>query len=289
MSHSRNILRILLITLPLQAAFAEPLQLVLQNGRSIPVSALSLEGDKLVLKTAVEGFTAGQCMPLRMADHVYGEKPAETNQAIALILSGNPKEAQTLLTRVVEEHRITAKIPGNFWLEAARALLVACAINNDSADATSIGKEISDATPAQGIDPFVSLGKALLMPVLTTSSEDRAIALSNLTTDNLPADLRAYASFFRGNILKKEKKNAEALEAYLAVTCLHPSGGLILNAAAELQAADMLLELKRRQEALALVQSALRVTTGTVFADEAKKRFTSLKEYEPSTPSSNQP
>jgi tetratricopeptide (TPR) repeat protein len=224
-----------------------------------------------------------------MADHIYGDKPAETNQAIALILTGRSKEAQALLLPVVSEHRITAKIPGNFWLDAARALLVAYATNGDAADTTAIGKEISDATPAQGIDPFVSLGKALLLPVLTTTAEDRAIALGNLTTDNLPADLCAYASFFRGNILKKDRKNTEALEAYIAVPCLYPSGGLILNAAAELQAADLLVALKRPKEARALVESALRVTTGTVLADEANKRFTSLKENGPSTPASNQP
>jgi tetratricopeptide (TPR) repeat protein len=277
MSYPRNILRILLIALPLHSGFAETLQLVLQNGRSVPVSALSLEGDKFVVKTTVEGFLSGQAVPLAMADHIYGDKPAAINQAIALLLNGKPKEAQAMLKPVVEEHRITAKIPGNFWLDAARAFLVACAVNVDNADTTSIGKEISDATPAQGIDPYVSLGKALLLPVLNTSSEDRAAALEALITDSMPADLCAYASFFRGNILKKDRKSAEALEAYLAVPCLYPSGGLILNAAAELQAADMLAELKRPDEALALVQSALRASTGTVIADEANKRLTSLK------------
>jgi tetratricopeptide (TPR) repeat protein len=277
MSYTRNIIRTLLIALPFHGAFAEPLQLILQNGRSIPVSALSLEGDKFVVKTAVEGFNAGQALPLAAADHIYGEKPAEINQAIALVLTGKPKEAQALLKPVIEEHRITAKIPGNFWLSAARAYLVACAVNLDAVDATSIGKEISDATPAQGIDPFVSLGKALLMPVLTTSSEDRAIALSSLITSSMPAELCAYASYFRGNILKKDKKNAEALEAYLVVPCLYPSGGLILNAAAEVQAADLLNDPKRREEAVALLESALRVCKGTVLEQEAGKRLTSIK------------
>lgn len=277
MSYSRYIIRILLIALPFHGAFAEPLQLVLQNGRSVPVSALSLEGEKFVVKTAVEGFKTGQALPMMMVDHIYGEKPAEINQAIALVLTGKPKEAQALLKPIVDEQRITAKIPGNFWLGAARAYLVACADNLDAADTTSIGKEISDATPAQGIDPFVSLGKALLLPVLTTSSEDRANALNALITDSMPADLCAYASFFRGNILKKDKKNAEALEAYLAVPCLYPSGDLILNAAAELQAADLLNDPKRREEAVALLESALHVCKGTVLEEEASKRLASIK------------
>jgi tetratricopeptide (TPR) repeat protein len=289
MSYCRKTLRILLIALPLHGHAAEPPQVILQSGKSIPASALSIQGDKFVVIAAADGFTPGQAIPFTMADHIYGDKPAEINQAIALTLTGKPQEAQALLIPIVKEHSITSKIPGNFWLAAARALLVAYALDADTADAVSIGKEISDATAAQGIDPFVSLGKALLMPVLTTSSEDRAIALSNLTSDNLPADLRAYASFFRANILKKEKKNTEALEAYLAVPCLHPSGGLILNAAAELQAADFLVALKRPEEALALVQSALRVTAGTVLDDEAKKRYTSLKPVDSPTSSPSNP
>lgn len=253
------------------------MQIILQNGRPIPVSALSLEGDKFVVKSAVEGFTIGQSIPLTLADHIYGIKPAEINQAIALTLSGKPEEAQALLEPIVKAHAITAKIPGNFWLVASRALLVAYALNGDEADTTKIGKEISDATPAQGIDPFVLLGKALLIPTMTSSDETRDLALRGLTTDNLPAELSAYASFFRGNILREEKKNVEALEAYLAIPCLFPSGGLILNAAAELKAADMLAELKRREEALALAQSALRVSTGTVLAVKATVQLESLK------------
>lgn len=277
MSYSRKILQILLIAIPLHGISAKTAYVVFQNGRSIPASALSLEGDKLVVKTAADGFNPGQSYPLAMADHVYGDKPDEINQAIALTLIGKPKEAQALLLPIVKEHHITAKIPGNFWLDAARTLLVVYAINGNAADTTQIGEEISDATPAQGVDSYVLLGKALLIPALTSKSEDRMTAFRALTTDNLTADLCAYASFFCGNILKKEKKSAEALEAYLAVPCLHPSGGLILNAAAELQAADLLAALGRREEALALVESALRVSTGTVLADEANTRLTSLK------------
>jgi hypothetical protein len=58
---------------------------------------------------------------------------------------------------------------------------------------------------------------------------------------------------------------------------LHSSGGLILNAAAEILAADMLAALNRRDEAGLLIQSALRVTQGTILTDEANKRLESLK------------
>ena len=87
----------------------------------------------------------------------------------------------------------------------------------------------------------------------------------------------AFASFFRGNLFKKEKRNAEALEAYLSVPCLFPSGGLAVMAVAEVLAADMLSALSRRDEAVALCRSAVRNAVGTTLAQEASKRIEDLK------------
>ena len=141
-------------------------------------------------------------------------------------------------------------------------------------------------TPSQGIDPFVTLGKVLLMPG-TTKASDRDVAFRDLTTDNLPADVSAYASYYRGNMLnglkrdadpaKALKQNAEALEAYLSVPCLFPSGGMILNAAAELKASEFLVTLGRREEAVALLNSSTRQSPGTLVMANANKRLDSLK------------
>lgn len=274
-------------TLPLSwASAAEPIRIVFQNGRSVPISSVALQGDKLTITAAAEGFNPGQAFPLASADHVFGDKPAELNPGIALLLMGKPGDALKLLEPLVASQRITAKIPGNFWLDAARAALVAYATSGNAAKCAEIGKEISDATPAQGIDPFVSLGKALLLPA-STSAADREVALRDLTTDNLPADVCAYASFHRGNLLaglkrdsdpvKAAQQNADALEAYLMVPCLYPSGGMILNSIAELKAAEFLVTLGRREEAVALLESSAREAAGTLAAVEAAKRLESLK------------
>ncbi len=258
------------------ASAADETNIVFQNGRSVPITAVTVQGDQIVLTDDAEGFRAGQKFPLSSADHIYGTKPVDINRAVALILTGEPKNALGLLEPVVTSQRISAKIPGNFWLEAARAALVAYALAGDSANATSIGKEISDATPQQGIDPFVSLGKALMLPGSTPPAE-RETAFRDLTTDNLPAPVCAYASFFLGNALVDSKKKAEALEAYLWVPCLFPSGGMVLNAAAELKAAEFLTDPSRREEAVALIGSAVIQSRGTVLGVEANKRLESLK------------
>lgn len=265
---------------------AEPVRIVFQNGRSIPITGVSAQADKLVVTESGDGFTAGQSFPIASADHVFGEKPAGINPGIALLLTGKPAEALKLLEPIIAEQRITAKIPGNFWLEAARAALVAYAVSGNTAKTAEIGKEISDATPAQGIDPFVSLGKALLLPA-STKVDDRAVALEDLTTDNLPADVCAYASFYRGQLLKDVKRSAdvkearkqdsETLEAFLIVPCLFPSGGMILNAAAEFNASEFLVTLGRREEAVALLNSSIRQSADTLVAVDANKRLESLK------------
>jgi hypothetical protein len=255
---------------------AAPAQLVFQNGRSIPLSSVDIAQDKVLIKTAADGFGAGQSFPLTAVSHVFGDRPAELNQAIALLLFDRHKEATDLLEPLLAAHRVSAKIPGNFWIESARTLLVCYALTGDAARCTQLGKDISDATPPQGSDPFVSLGKALLMPA-SVSPEDRDMSLKDLTTDEMPADVAAYASFYRSRLLKEQKKNAEALQALLAVPCLYPSGGLILNAAAEIQASDLLAGLSRRDEATHLINSALRVSQGTILTEEANKRLESLK------------
>lgn len=289
---SSLILRVTLLAgaatiLPLSwTAAAEPIRIVFQNGRSVPISAVTLQADKLVIGETVDGFNAGQSFPLISADHVFGEKPESINPAIALLLTEKPAEALKLLEPVIAAQRVTAKIPGNFWLEPARAALVAYALTGNTAKCVEIGKEISDATPPQGSDPFVALGKALLLPG-TTPVEERAAALTDLTTDNLPADVCAYASFFRGQLLKgvkrstipddARKQDAENLEAFLLVPCMFPSGGLILNAVAEMHAAEFLATQGRREEAVALFNSAIRQSAGTLLVADANKRLESLK------------
>ncbi|NJM37403.1 MAG: hypothetical protein HC845_05800 [Akkermansiaceae bacterium] len=102
-------------------------------------------------------------------------------------------------------------------------------------------------------------------------------AFNDLTTSNLPAEIGAYASFYRGNLYKKLKRNTEALEAYLSVSTLFPAGSMVLNAAAELQAAGYLIDLKRQEEAKSLLASAVAQSQGTVIADEANKRLENIK------------
>ena len=255
---------------------ADPARIVFQNGRAVQISAVVLQGERLVIRSSADGFNEGQAFALAYADHVFGEKPAGTNSGIALLLMGKPAEALKLLEPVMAEHQVTAKIPGNFWLEAARAALIAHAEEGNASKAMEIGKEITDATPTPGNDPYVALGKALSLPP-TTKAEEIETAFRDLTTDNLPADLCAYASIYRGNLLKSLKRDPEALEAYLSVPCLFPSGGMILNAVAELNAAEFLNTMGRREEAVALLKSAMREAAGTPVATEANKRLESLK------------
>lgn len=269
-----------------RAEAADPVRVVFQNGRSVPISAVSQQDDKIVINQASDGFTPGQSFPLTGVSHIYGEKPSGINPGVSLLLIGKPDEALKLLEPIIQEQRTTANIPGNFWLEPARAALVAYAVTGNTAKTTEIGREISDATPAQGNDPFVALGKALLLPA-STPVADRAVALGDLTTDNLPADVAAYATFYRGELLRSvkrssdasegQKQDAEILESYLKVPSLFPSGGLILNAVAELKASEYLVSMGRREEAVALLNSSIRQAQGTLIVADANKRLESVK------------
>lgn len=286
MARTLHLSRFLLLA-PTLAAFSnlhaqEATRFVLNNGRSIPITAVAINGANLDVKAAADGFNPGQSIPLTTVDHVYGIKPPGIDQSIALLLSGKQDEARRILTPIVASEKITAKFPGNFWVEATRALLLAESLRGDSTTCTALGKDISDSTPEQGTDPFIGLSKALLMPALTTKAADREVAFRDLTIETQPVEVAAYASYFRGCLLIEEKRKPEALEAFLTTPCLYPSASLIVNAACEIKAADLLIELKRPDEALALASSAAREAVGTVLAEEAKKRIDSLKVTESS-------
>jgi hypothetical protein len=258
------------------AAANSSVNVVLQNGQAIPLSALALEGDKLVITTETNGLAPGQSFGIASADHVYGERPPELNQGIALLLTDKVDTALKLLEPILEQHKASAKIPGNFWLETARVILIAHALKGNTVKCNELGPQISDATLAPGPDPFVTLSKALLLP-LSTAPNVSETAFTDLISNDLPADICAYASFYRGNLLKRIKRNTEAFDAYLSVSTLFPAGSVVLNGAAELQVADHLLSLKQNDEAKILLKSAATQADGTVIAEESNKRLENLK------------
>ena len=253
-----------------------PTQIVLQNGYPIPLSALVLKADKFELKTEFGKYPVGATILVTSVDHVFGDKPPAINQAIALLLMGKSTEARKLLTPVLAEHKDSAKFPGNYWLEAARVTLVANAIEGATPQCDILGKDISAALGISRPDAFMGLSKALLLRN-TVKLADRQAALKAQTTDAQPADVCAYASFFLAGLLQSEKRNDEAMEAYLAVPCLFPSGGMVINGMAQFKAAEALTDEGRKSEAVAMVQSAIRYTKDTPARDLATKLYDSIK------------
>lgn len=254
----------------------EPPRIIFSNGRGIPVDTLAIEGGKFVVKKDSDGAVTGQSFPVSAASHVSGEKPPEINKALALVLTDKPKEALELLEPVLASQKASAAVQGNYWVETARAALYANSLYNEPAKAEALGKEISDATPAQGNDPSIRLGKAMALPK-SVKSQDRIGAFGDLVSDDLPAEISAVASYCRGKLLKTFDRDEEAFQAFLTVGCIYPTGGIIVTSASELEAAAILDSRNRREEAIALLTSAERGAKGTVIGDEAAKRMESLK------------
>lgn len=257
------------------AAAADPVSIIFKNNKGLALDALTLANGKFTLKAPAEGFPT---TPFNedLASHISGEKPAEIDQAVGMLLMGKPSDALALLDPLLEKHKITAKIPGNYWIEAARAALVAHSINRSTSKCEEIGKAISDATPVAGDDPSVALSKAMLTP-LSVKIDERISALGVLSADSSPPEVSAYAAFFRGNLLKTAKRPAEALEAYLLIPGVYPTGGRVINAAAELNGGEILANMNRRQEAVLVLQDAVREGKGTVIGAEAEKRIPLVK------------
>lgn len=261
-----------------------PVQFVLLNNQSIPVTAVSMQNGSLVVRNESPGFLVGDVIALDRISHVFGEKPPAINQGTALVLLGMPNEAIELLKPVVAAQRSTAKFSGNHWIEAARALTMAYALKGSRTECLDLAKEISDATPEPGPDPFTELGKALMIPD-KTATDEKATALAEMTADIYPAETRAFASYFRGLAFEASGKHQDALGAFLSVSCLYPSGNMVANAASQLKSADLLIASPRqgeavpmmRKEALAMIKAAEPNAANTVLAKEVTKRLDSLK------------
>lgn len=254
---------------------AEPVQIVFQGGKMLPVTSLELKGGQFTVLTAQEGFTAGQTFPATLADHIFGDKPEGLNRGIALLLLDDPVKALGALEPLLASQKITSSIPGNFWVETARAAVVAYAWMGNAAKVEALAKDLGEATKISP-DPVITLSKALLLPA-STKLDVKLAAHNDLINEVAPADVAAYSSYFKAILLKRAKRDAEALESYLVIPCLYPTGNNVLNAGAELMASDFLLQQARREEAGALLNSASRDARGTPIADEAKKRLESLK------------
>ncbi|WP_367873817.1 hypothetical protein [Luteolibacter sp. Populi] len=272
------------LSAPALLAQAEGTRLVFVNGRSLPIANVTADGGKFTVKTAAEGFQAGNSFTLAQVSHVSGEKPAEISKGIGLMLMDESAQALSLLEPVVKEQRASATVPGNYWLEAARATVLAYSLSNEPAKAETLGKEISEITPESGVDPTLRLGQALMTP-LTVKFDDRVAKLTEQINDSNPVEVSAYAAYFRGKLLKKinePERQEAALISFLSIGCLYPASGLILTSAAEMNAAELVKvkpgdSEKRRGEALALLTSAARGSKGTVVGVAAGKALEGLK------------
>lgn len=257
------------------AAPEEPL-LVFRTGRSIPLSAVAQQGENFVVRQAVAGYAAGTVIPRNIITHVSGEKPPALSLGTGQLLTGHPAEAIKILEPLVTSLKPTAKISGNYWIDAARVLVLSYAQEKETTKAEPLIKEISEASPAPGIDPVGRLAKALATPV-SAGFDARMAALDAQISDSNPTEISAFASFFKGRLMEEEKKTSGAIEAFLTVGCLYPSGAVLTTSAAELRA-GLLLAAKpeRRLEAVALIKSAAQGAANTPIAAEAQKRLASL-------------
>lgn len=262
-----------------QTAAAEdvqPLRIVFQGGRTVSLEALKVEGDQFVVVAAEGDLTVGQKVPVTAADHMFGDKPAAVNEGIALMLLRNPEQAIATLEPVLESQKVTASVPGNFWVESARGAVLAYADMANGPKVEALLKELKDVNKEKGTDTLADLAKVLMLPA-ATKIEQKVAAFDALINDVSPTDVAAYATYFKGEALKKAKQDAEASQSYLVAPTLYPTGNGVLNGAAELNASEFLIRKNRVNEAVNLLNSAARSAPNTSVATEAQKRLQSVK------------
>lgn len=333
---------------PAAAPTAVPLRIVFQQGVAIPIDALELQGEELVTTREVSGTPAGTRIPLGDGIYVTGAKPAGTTNGLALLLENKPAEALAQLGPVLNSHLVTARTPGNFWVDTARIAAVAYSMNGDASGLQQVA-DILESTQGAA-DPMIAVAEELSKESIFTA-EAKVERLLEKVNDANPTIVNALIYYFVGELRRSQlqagaagdtgaapaeateaaeaaepeaaaeepagdasadavataapdaaadpeatdeeeaaaaeaasaaEAKAEALsqtlEAYLTVPNAYPSGDLLINAAAEYQAAGLLLDdPDRLAEAQALLRSSMRGAAGSPLAELVKPRLDSVK------------
>jgi hypothetical protein len=207
---------LLLAALPL-VSFADD-QLLMRNGHTITGQIVSVsDGQVTVQSTASNGGKV--TLPYQLSDvkSVTMAPPPEF-----LAAKGQPPaQVAATLAPIVKAY---AGLPADWVLDAMGQLADAYTALNQGDAATAIYAQINQLYPGSAYTLIATAGQAHLL--LTQGKADQALAAvqpvidaANKTIAPSAADARAYANAFLvyGQILEKQNKFPEALEAYLTV------------------------------------------------------------------------
>jgi TolA-binding protein len=208
-----------------QQAAAPPkpagVDVILKDGRQISGTAFRLDGNTLMVTSAVDKTTGEFGYPLPTVAEVDFPQPPQLAAATDLLAQQKAAEALAKIDPIVAYYEPLRKVPGNLWLPAALIKSDALALLKRDGELAPLLDEIArlPANPAAAEAVQLRTAENLVRHGDPGKAEPAFDALIGTSTDN---DVLARAWVGKGAALAAHGDFDGALLAYLRVPVLYP-------------------------------------------------------------------
>ena len=258
-------------------ALAQDGTVILTNGLQVPLGDVKPNGADLEMTKEAAGLIVGQKIPAAAIDVINVSRPAAFVQAMAKILDGAPAEAPGIVEPIRAQYEPFVAFRGNLWHEAMRIKLIAFGVAGDKGALDTTISMVMRQKP--GLEETATIELAHALAETAKKSEERLNQLKAFIGDNRTPTTNAIAQYFIAETLAGNKKDEEALEAYLRVPSIMPVCDPVVLAASQIRAAQRIQRLgpDYKKEAAQLYRWAVRAVPGTTFGTTAESSLKDLQ------------
>ncbi len=202
-------------------ACADGQTLLLQDGKTIPVTRMRRTGDSVLVPVQIGATTGELGYAVNSIVRADFPEPAALATATALIAQGKANEAVAQLSPVLDFFQPIAEVPGSWWTRLALLKAEALEKAGRGADAEAILQQVTRTTKDTTMVEIARL--RLARPLIAQGKYADAIALGDAALEKHPDDgeIAANVWLIKGDALFAQRQFEPALLAYLHVPALY--------------------------------------------------------------------
>ncbi len=250
------------------AAFGQ--SIVLKDGTRVPQAEFAMDGDKIIRTVKIGGTSATTVLPWQNVAFLEWPEPAELTEAKALMAQAKSDEALAMLKKSMDFFQKFEKIEGNWYQPLFFAYV-------ETLNQAGKFEETIKLIPQLKILPLTAAQKMTLRIIQLdidrqTSTEYTSIMVEaeSILADTDDSAVGAAIWLIIADIHAKKKEWEKALMAYLRVPVFY---GTQMQRVpdAELKAGQMMVKMKRFEDAQALFTRIAESYKGSAIAETASK------------------
>lgn len=204
----------------------------LADGTLLEAGVVTLRSGMLIHSVEVDDGAGLVERTHRLEDVVrlHWPEPEALGEARRCLEQGDRHGGLSVLKPLLEQFRPFARLPGSWWVAAARLRLQALDPEAEPAELARAARELAAFT-----DDPEAVGEARLalteLEIRAGRSRLAQTMLDSVLAGSVPAPVRARAWLLRGDIAFAERRFEEAIEAYLRIPVFHSAYAELVPAA----------------------------------------------------------